>query len=396
MKIGIDSYFLRWPYSGIGQVTKNFLRSLDTPTNAGHEFFLYIDKETPETFPGNFHQRLLPPRYKFDVRPKKWALSRKWWEMVQVPAAVRRDKCDALISLYQAATVMPARFPHITLVHDIIFALLPGFRDQFYKHVILWLTLRGMRRAGHCVAVSHHTKADMIRHMGMSDEKITVAYIAADPRFAASLTEEDVSPVLRKYGLSPGYICHGGGLHERKNGRTVMEAYAILAAKSKAGVLPCPLPPLVVYGQFSVDAYTTDFDRLARELGIQEHIRPVGWFPQEELPALYKAASMFVYPSSYEGFGLPVLEAMHQGTPVITTPLTSLPEVGGDAVLYSDPKKPEELAEAMLRLLVNRELREDLSHRGMERAKRFSWESFTETLMGITLRRIEQSRGARR
>ena len=395
MRIGIDSYFLRWPYSGIGQVTSQFLRSLDTPAHSGHEFFLYIDQETPETFSGNFHKRLLPPKYQHDVRPKKWALSRKWWEMVQVPAAVRRDRCDALISLYQTATVMPAKFPHVMLVHDIMFALLPSCRDRFYKRIVLWLTLRGIRRAGRCVAVSNSTKAEMVGHLGMGGEKITVAHIAADPRFAAGLRTEDIQPVLQKYGLTPGYICHGGGLHERKNGPAVLEAYAILVARSKAGNLPCPLPPLVIYGKLASDIYGTDFERLARNLGIWDRITSTDWVPQSELPALYSAASMFVYPSGYEGFGLPVLEAMHQGTPVITTRLTSLPEVGGDAVLYCDPEKPAELAETMIRLLVNRELREDLSRRAQERAKLFSWDSFKGALMDITTRMVEESRSAR-
>lgn len=384
MRIGIDAFFTHIPFSGVGQVTAQFLESLQKFSLADFtrrrglnlvdepcEFFLYMAAPPEREWPENFHPRVLPPPRKRGV------LGKKWWEMRTVPAAVRRDGCDALISLYQTATVLPRAFPHVMVVHDVIYAIFPDCRKRLAARLSLPLSLRGIRRASHCVAVSHYTKADMIRHLGLAGEKISVAHIGAHPGFATFATEEKISAVLRTHRLERGYIYHGGGNHWRKNAEGVLRAYAQLAAdKSRA------LPPLVLSGHYPPNTTgVVDVAALAQTLGIAAHVQVLGMVPQADLPALYRGASMFLYPSIYEGFGLPVLEAMHQGTPVITGSVTSLPEVGGDAVLYCDPNKTEELTAAMRRLLDDEELRRSLSERGLQRAAIFSNQTFADELM---------------
>jgi glycosyltransferase involved in cell wall biosynthesis len=373
MRIGIDAFFLNHPLNGVGQVTTHAIDVLIRDAAAlgeDCEFFLYLARDCGRAFPAHVHQRVLP------LRGARFQLAKKWWEARQLPAAVRRDGCEVLISLYQSAAVMPADFPHVMLVHDIIFALFPQFSDTLGKRLALWLTLRGIRRASHRLADSAHTKADMVKHLGLDAGAITVALIAADPRFASLATPAEVERVLGKHHLTPGYLYHGGGMDPRKNARGVLEAYRLLLDRSSS------VPPLVISGRVPSEASPeAPITKWARELNLAEHLVLTGPVPPEDLPGLYRGASVFIYPSRYEGFGLPVLEAMHQGVPVVTANTSSLPEVGGDAALYCDPERPAEIADAIRRLLDEPPLRDALSVRGLARAAQFTWESFIEVLV---------------
>ena len=372
MKVGIDAFALNYPFSGVGQVTTHLLNALRTV--GGTEFCLYMTEDCGLAFPPNFHKRVLALK-------GKGLFAKKWWEARQVPAAVRRDRCDVLISLYQSAAVMPAGFPHVMVVHDIIYVLLPRYRDRLYKRIATGLALRGIRRASHCIAVSHHTKKDMIEHLGMRDDAISVAHIAADPRFAVPLKLDEVDRVLRKHGLVRGYIYHGGGLDERKNAAGVLRAYALLAEESRPESFANVLPPLVISG---AGAGRIHLEELAKKLGITDRIVFTGLVPQEELPAFYRGALIFLFPSYYEGFGLPVLEALSQGVPTVTANTSSLPEVGGDAVLYCDPDDAVGLAQQVRTLLADGELREKLSHLARKRAANFTWEAMVREIGAAT------------
>ena len=377
MRIGIDAFGINHPFTGVGQFTLHLLNSLRS--FQGHEFFLYMTEDCGRPFPGNFHPRILP------LKGNRGLFAKKWWEARQVPAAVQRDRCDALLSLYQSAAVMPANFPHVMVVHDVIYVVLPRYRDRLYKRLATALAVRGIRKASHCIAVSHYTKKDLIEHLGMRSEAISVAHIAADPGFTVPAAPEEVDRVLQKHRLTRGYIYHGGGLDDRKNAKGVLEAYALLSEDSRRGKLPDALPALVISGDGSECARVRE---LARTLGIADRLVLLGAVPQDDLPALYRGASIFLYPSRYEGFGLPVLEAMHQGVPVVTSNVTSLPEVGGDAVLYCDPDDATGLAGQVRRVLTDRAVREKLSDLGCRRAARFTWEAMVleiGTVMGRLL-----------
>lgn len=401
MRIGIDAFALNQPHNGIGQVTTHVVNAFQElkaslPGTAGQgiplstaareqfkritgtnsEFFLYVTEELPFQLPDFFHARVL------SLKPKLRTLSKKWWETTQLPRAVSRDGCDILISLYQSATVMSPSFPHLMLVHDIIYALEPHFADKWHKRLSLWLTLRGVRRASHCVTVSHYTKQDMIRNLGMADSSISVAHIAADPVFALTLSTNAVEAVLQKYKLAPGYLYHGGGFARRKNAQGVLEAYALLVEESRQGKLAFPLPELVISGQMIRGVpNATDVERICEALNLSEHVRLLGCVPQSDLPALYRGASVFLYPSHYEGFGLPVLEAMHQGVPVIAANTSSLPEVGGDAALYCHPDRPAAMVALIKELHTNPGEKELRGQMGLKRSAEFTWDSFMQELL---------------
>ncbi|HEY0549945.1 MAG TPA: glycosyltransferase family 1 protein [Verrucomicrobiae bacterium] len=399
IKIGIDACCLTRPASGVGQVTIHLLKRFAalTPEEWGphffkaapdgtcqrnFEFYLYLDADTHYALPDYFHKRVLPIRRSF----AGWG--RKWWEARRYPAAVRRDRCDALISLYQSAAVMPATFPHVMVVHDIIPALFPRYTDRLHKHLLLWLTMRGIKKASHCIAVSHHTREDVVRHLGVDRDQISVAHNAVDPIFAAEVPEQKFETVLKKYGLSRGYIYHGGGLDVRKNTALVMESYARLLKDLNQGSFSGPLPPLVISGALELG---NDVAALAAKLGIADRVAILGRVPQEDLPALYKGAAVFLYPSRYEGFGLPLLEAMYQGVPAVAANTSSLPEVGGDAVLYCHPDDADGLARHVRAILTNQELREKLSRLGRQRAANFTWDALVRELGAVTGRLLSHS-----
>ncbi|MFZ2299825.1 MAG: glycosyltransferase family 1 protein [Candidatus Moraniibacteriota bacterium] len=406
MNIGINASFLRKPGTGIGQVTANFLKELAECQSSNikyqnSEFFLYCEEEPKFDFilPENFHTRTFLPVWKRDDLIRK-AL----WEK-QVAHEAVTDGCDVFLSLYQSSTVFPASRiaqrtssvqKHVMVVHDIIPRLFPEYRGNM-RQAFYWKAIeRGIRTADHILAISEHTKSDLVRELQIPAEKISVAYLDVAPRFSRAIAPETVADILKKYDLRSGYIYHGGGLEVRKNAETLLRAYALLYAKNQES-LPvrqaggirnqdnAVIPPLVISGKIfeKTNALATDVRDLVEELGLQEKVKLLGFVPDEDLPALYRGALFFVYPSLYEGFGLPVLEALRMGVPVLSSNASSLPEVGGDTVLYVNPKNIQEMAAQMERLLADGVLRESLIARSASQAVQFSWRSFVEKTLAV-------------
>lgn len=326
-----------------------------------------------------------------------------------MPRKVKKDNCDVFISLYQCPTVIAResaaaddrgnpvpinsgllRFTrndikHIMVVHDIIPKLFPEYLNNFRKKLYWNLTEKALASADKIIAVSHRTEKDLIQHLGIAPEKISVNYIDCDGIYKKPAGTKHASSVLKKCKLKSGYIFTGGGLEVRKNIEGVIRAYKIIYAKNKQEKFVKEFPKLVISGKLlpQLAPLATDAEKLVKELNLTKQVKLLDFVPQADLPALYQNALMFVYPSHYEGFGLPVLEAMSQGVPIITAKTSSLPEVGGDSVLYCNPDDIEDIAMVMKNIMLNKNLRETLSQRAKERAKNFSWEKFTEKILYI-------------
>jgi glycosyltransferase involved in cell wall biosynthesis len=392
IRIGIYASFLRKQDTGVGQVTVNFLRKLAENESRSSkklkdrmEFILYMEKneyleflEDPNIRPGVFQRKVFLPPYKRDDLIRKI-----WWEKFLLPKKAKEDECDVFLSLYQCPTILPKSIPHIMVVHDIIPKLFPSYLNNWRKKLYQRLTEKAIRNNDKIIAVSHRTEKDLIQHLGIDPKKIGVCHVSIDEIYRKEVFSERSEKVLRKYQIDPGYIYSGGGLEMRKNTESVLRAYKILS--DEAGRFG-KLPKLVISGRLmpKLAPLITDIEQLVEGLELRDRVILLDYVPQEDLPALYKSALMFVYPSLYEGFGLPVLEAMSQGTPVITSKTSSLPEVGCDAVLYCDPNKIEDLAMVMKNLMKNEHLRSALSAKAKERANHFSWNVFTEKVMNVT------------
>lgn len=383
MRIGINASFLRKPNTGIAQVTSNFLKELIRSDKGRDEFVLYLEEELPKGFrlPKNFSaQAFLPMLYKRDDLIRKI-----WWEKRLLPKKADHDGCDIFLSLYQCPTVMPKGIRHLMLVHDVIPKLFPEYLDNARKRKYQALLEKGIAAADRIAAVSKHTEKDIIRQLGIGADRISVDHIDVDEIYKKKPSKEAIAKTLRKYRLKPGYILAGGGMETRKNIDGLLRAYKSVIDRNSREHFAPEIPPLAIFGKLmpQLAPLATDAEKLVKELNLTRQVRLLGLVPQDRLPVLYSQALFFAYPSRYEGFGMPVLEAMSQGTAVMTSKVSSLPEVGSDGVIYCDPNDPKDMAMVMRNLIVNRELRESVARRGKERSKRFSWKAFTKRLLAI-------------
>jgi glycosyltransferase involved in cell wall biosynthesis len=382
LTVGINASFSRKPETGIGQVTLNFLRKLSRFKINEYKFILYLEEDLPKNFklPENFEKHIFLPLWKRDDLIRKI-----WWEKYLLPKHVQKDNCDVYISMYQCPTVLKGTSKHLMIVHDIIPKLFPRYLNNSRKKVYWKLTEKGIRKADVVMAVSKKTKEDLIGKMKIPENTISVNHIDVDEIFKDEISGSKGLETLAKYNLNPGYIFAGGGMEIRKNIEGVVKAYKYLLDQNEKEKFIPKIPTLVIYGKLlpELAPLTTDAEKLINELNIKNEVKLLGLVPQNDMPALFKNALMFVYPSLYEGFGIPPLEAMNLGVPVILSDRSSLPEVGGENALYCHPEDISDIASAMKKIMLDEGLHKTLSNLSKERANQFSWDKFTEKVLNI-------------
>jgi glycosyltransferase involved in cell wall biosynthesis len=235
------------------------------------------------------------------------------------------------------------------------------------------------------MTVSQASKADIVHYMNIATEKVHVAYAGVSPDYRP-VPNEKVAKTRARYSLPEGYILFVGSIEEqRKNLRRLLQAYALLR---EAGATP----PLVIVG-----ARKWKYKRIIEKVSSinpEQHVILTGYVPEPDLPALYAGASVFVFPSLYEGFGLPPLEAMACGTPVVCSNASSLPEVVGDAAMTVDPYDVEALADAIRQVLSDANLRDELRGKGLKQARRFTWERTAWQTLAVYNEALERKRSA--
>jgi len=306
------------------------------------------------------------PETEARIRPARWSTARAparvVWEQLAQPLALWRDRPDLL---HATAFVSPllSRRPSVVTVYDLSFALFPElFRGPNQTYLRLF-TRASVKRARRVIAISEHTRRDVQRLYGMPPERIDVAYPGVDPCFKP-LPPDAVEAFRRRQNLPRRFFLYLGTLEPRKNLNRLLDAFVTADLGDSHLIL--------VGGKGWL--YQELFARV-KSLGLEERVTFAGFAPGEDLPLWYNAATAFVYPSKYEGFGIPPLEAMACGAPVITSNAASLPEAVGDAGLMVDAEDVSALAQAMRRVWDVSTLRADLSRRGEERAGRFTWEA---------------------
>lgn len=294
---------------------------------------------------------------------------------VTLSAELRKHPVDVLHVQYTAPPFCPC--PVVTTIHDLAFEHLPEtFKRRSWMQ--LRLTVRHTaRRAAEIITVSEYSRQDISATYGISPERITVTPEAASPQFIRITSETELQNVRRKYGIERDYILALGSIQPRKNLVRLIEAYTYLSERHS----DMELPRLVIAGKKGW--LESEVFRVAKASAAAHDVVFTGYVPDSELPALYSGALCFIYPSYFEGFGLPVLEAMQCGTPVITGNRTSLPEVAGAAGLLIDPFDSQSIADGIAHLLRNPDVRDDLSRRGLERAKLFDWRKTAKQTLQI-------------
>lgn len=253
------------------------------------------------------------------------------------------------------------------LIHDMSFRTHPEYFPSFIAFYMRVLTAQAMRRAERVVALSEFTRHEILRFHPAVAAKTVVVLPGIDAAFHPVQAADDAA-ALAPYGLTPGYILALGNIHPRKNLARLLEAYNLVCQRY------ADTPPLVWAGMPRWSS--SDLVARAREAGV---LLP-GFIPQSAMSALYRLAAVLVYPSLYEGFGLPPVEALACGTPVIASNTTSLPEAVGDAALLVDPTSTESIADALARILHDAALREHLREIGPVRARQFTWQKTARRL----------------
>jgi glycosyltransferase involved in cell wall biosynthesis len=259
-------------------------------------------------------------------------------------------------------------------LHDLAYLLFPEhhlLRNRIYLRTMM---PRFLRRADRIIAVSEHTRRDALRSYPLDPEKIEVIPEGVEPRFRSDVGRDAVADVRRRLGLPDRFILSVGTIEPRKNHATLVEAYASLREQH-------PDVGLVIAGGRGW-LYERFFERV-RSLGLEGHVVFTGHVPDEDMPALFNAAEVFAFPSEFEGFGLPPLEAMACGVPVVCSDAASLPEVVGDAGVLVPPRDVGAWIRAIDRLLSDAPLRAGFGARGLARARRFSWDAAAERTLEV-------------
>lgn len=296
--------------------------------------------------------------------PTGHAPGRILWEQFVAPVASVRA---ALNVLFCPVNVVPlaCRVPSVVTVHDLAFLAYPAAFHPAKRRYLTAMTRLSVHRARRVIAVSAHTRDDLVHHFGVRPERIAVIPNAADERYRPADDPAVVARFKAEHHLPDRVILFVGTLEPRKNLRRLIEAFALLG-DAEADVR------LVIVG--ASGWLTSDLAPLVQAHGLSDRIIFPGYVPDDDLPRWYQAATVFCYPSLYEGFGLPVLEAMACGTPVVTSRTSSLPEVAGDAALLIDPTDGDGIAHALRTVLPDDARRQEMSAAGIARSRLYAWE----------------------
>ncbi|MFN2291996.1 MAG: glycosyltransferase family 4 protein [Anaerolineae bacterium] len=374
MRIGIDYTAAVRQQGGIGRYTRSLIRALsEIDTRNQYVLFVMGGHEADDghgNWPDNFRLRPVP-------------ISDRWfnvlWQRVRVPVPVQ--VWTGRLDLFHSPDfVLPplGRTPAVLTVHDLSFlrvpwCFVPGFRDYLEAAVS-----RSVRKASLILADSLSTERDLAELLGVELERVHVLYPGVDSRFRPVTDPEALGEVRQRYSLPESFVLGLSTLQPRKNFAGLIDAFGRLLA-AEGGAQAIQGLQLVIAG--GSGWLSEDIQEAIGRAGLEGRVRVVGFVDDHDLPALYTLASAFAFPSWYEGFGVPVLEAMACGTPVVAADNSSLPEVVGEAGLLVGAGDADALAQALFSLLVRQDVRQRLVARGLERVRRFSWPASATALL---------------
>lgn len=368
MRIGINCHTLYHPMTGVQKSIKGLVNSL-AENNSGNEICAYI----PSRFPENILQGNISYL-------KSWIFSgnrtlRIMWEQFFLHKRVFDDKLDVL---HCPCYIMPlwCLKPVVLTVHDVFALTNPEFCTKTnYTHFRKMLP-KSVQRAKTVVVPTNAVKRDLLDNIeGVSADKVDVVPWGVDKKYREEISAQKKEEVRRKYGLPPRYVLHVGRMEPKKNIVQLVEAFFSATVVRK---LPHRLV-LAGPGGWGVK----NLDRVINELGISEKVYKIGYVAEDDMPALYSMADVFCFPSLAEGFGLPVLEAMSVGTPVLTSDIMALKEVSGGNASYAKKDSLPSLREKLEEILTDNILAHGLALKAKEYAKTFTWEKHTEKMLKI-------------
>jgi len=363
VRIGIDARKLH--DFGIGTYIRNLLRQL-ARLDRDTEFVLLCrpeDVASLSSLAANFRP-IVETAANYSIA-----------EQVRVPLALQRER----VTLFHAPHyVLPplVRCRSVVTIHDCIHLMFPQYLPSRMALAYARTSIRlAAHRATRVLTVSESSKRDILRFVDTEPDKIDVIYNAFDDRFGIEPREEEVVRVRERYQLHDEFVLYAGNVKPHKNLERLIEAFDRVRKRGLDHL------KLVIIGD-EISKYTS-LRRAVHQHQLHKYVRFLGYLPEETLAVMYRLAGVFVFPSLYEGFGLPPLEAMASGTPVVTSNVSSLPEVAGDAAVLVDPYDPDSIAGGIERVLTDENVRRDLRRKGLARAQQFSWEASIKRVRDI-------------
>ena len=355
MRIGIDARKLH--DFGIGTYIRNLLREL-AQMDHDTEYVILVrpdDEAGVRALGENFRPvKLTAGNYSFA-------------EQIRIPQALTREKVDLFHAPHYVLPPL-VRCPSVVTIHDCIHLMFPQYLPNRWALAYARTSISlAAKRATRVLTVSESSKRDIQKFVDIPAGKIDVIYNSFDPRFGVEPNEEAVSRVRERYQLHADFVLYAGNVKPHKNLERLIEAFQVVRKRGLDNL------KLVLIGD-DISKYTA-LRRAVHRHQLHNYVRFLGYLPEETLAVMYRLAGVFVFPSLYEGFGLPPLEAMASGTPVVTSNVSSLPEVAGDAAVLVNPYDADAIADGLYRVLTDQNLRSELRRRGPERARHFSWES---------------------
>ncbi|MCG9966624.1 glycosyltransferase family 4 protein [Pelotomaculum terephthalicicum JT] len=370
MRIGINALQLTARNSGIGQYIYNMISSLISLNI--NEYYLYLSR-------GNARPEWLGQRG-VDIKEipfcKEQVILRNLYELFYLGQDLSRDD----LSVYwspdtKIPLLIPKNIPFVVTVHDL--AIIKEPETYKYSRVVYWRRLfqHAIQKSSYVVAISQTTRNDLIELMDVSPEKIKVVYNGVSAQFKPVENTNILMRVAKKYCLPEKFLLFVGLFSPRKNIAGILRAFSILKNEYQ-------IPHRLVMVGEKGWRYRADLE-LVQSFGLEKQVFFPGFVEDEDLPAVYNLADVFVFPSLYEGFGLPVLEAMACGIPVVTSNISALPEVVGKAGILVNPHEPEEIATGIHRLISNKKLSSELAKAGLKRSRHFLWENAARELLKV-------------
>lgn len=359
MRIAVNAIFLqKGQLEGYGHYVKEIFSRI-AKAHPEHEFIFVHDRPHNDAF--NFAPNIISITVS---PPARHPLAFTYWYDIKVPLALRKYKVDAWVQPYGFCS-LTTKIPQVLLVHDLAFLHHPQFIPWYHRWYYQMFTRKFLRKAKSIISVSDFTKADIIKHYAIPDKKITVVKGAAGNRFEP-LSWQYKEEVKAGFADGREYFLFTGGIHPRKNLMNLLKAFSLFKKWQHSNM------KLLVAGRLAWQ-YDAILEKL-KSYKYRDDVVLLGYLPDEQLAKITASAYALVYPSFFEGFGLPIIESMQCGVPVITSNTSSMPEIGGDAALYADPSNPDSIAKQMLILYKDESKRALLAEAGKIQAAKFSWD----------------------
>ena len=367
MRIGFDAKRAFHNRRGLGNYSRDLLRIL-AEQHPAHEYLLFNPKTAPESL---FH----PAFNQQEIRPEGiiYRSAPSLWRTFGICNAIQQQKVDIYHGLSQELPfgIHRKQVKTVLSFHDAIFMRFPEQYDALYRQTFIRKNRYSLKVADRIVAVSEQSKLDLMEFFGIAEQNIEVIYQGCNASFGKAVSEEEKSICAQKYGLPGEYMLTVGALETRKNLLNLLKAHAL----GRTGI------PLVIVGRAT--RHAAQLKEEAQRLKIADQVLFLHEVNNQDLPALYQSALIFVFPSVYEGFGIPILEALSSGVPVITSSGSCFAETGGDAAMYVNTSEPAALSEAIASLCSDSVMQKKMIEKGIAHSQQFSEDKIANRWMNL-------------